>query len=151
MRHLTEVGEALWVVEARKFLGVKELLPDGTLNPIVRDLFKATHYPMEKVTIKTAWCSAGLCTSFEKAGFRSTRSAAAISWVAWGVECAPTPDCVVYFPPHNPDAGGSGHCALLVGMDGEALHCLGFNQSNMCCIKTYLHVDGCKFRWPDLR
>lgn len=143
------MGESRLLAEARKDDGLRELV-DGELNPKVRAFFTHTRFPMKLVNKKTAWCAAAVCAWLERAGIRSPRSARAADFKGYGtaVELAAIqPGDLVFFPPTNPDAGGSGHITVFVRWDGRKLSCFGGNQSNMACEKPY-SADGAVVRRP---
>jgi uncharacterized protein (TIGR02594 family) len=123
------------------------------LNPKVRAYFKYTRFPAKLVNKKTAWCAAALCAWLERAGIRSPRSARAADFRTYGAAVAladAQPGDIVYFPPHNPDAGGSGHITVFEAWETDALGkllCLGGNQSNSVCVKTYGR-EGAEVRRP---
>jgi uncharacterized protein (TIGR02594 family) len=64
---------------------------------------------------ETAWCSAYVGACLERAGIRSTRSAAARSYMKWGVAIEqPVLGCVVVFWRGSKN-GWSGHVGFVVG------------------------------------
>jgi len=95
------------------------------------------------------WCSSFLCFCFERAGILSTRSKAASSWLRWGTSCLPKPFAVCCFPKSDPDAGGTGHVALSLGLSGSTVYVIGGNQSNRVSIMPRLARDVISWRAPD--
>lgn len=71
-----------WMTEAKKDIGQKEI-PGGQDNPFIVDCFKYTTY--KATDDETPWCAAYVCMRLEKAGFKSTKSAAAASYDKYGM------------------------------------------------------------------
>jgi uncharacterized protein (TIGR02594 family) len=131
------MSTAPWLTEAHKDLGLRELVA-GDLNPEVRAYFKHTRFPPEMITKKTAWCAAAICAWLERAGYRSPRTARASGFARYGtaveLQRAQRGDIVV-FGKADPDAGGSGHVALLWHpQSASEWQVLGGNQGNRVCI-----------------
>lgn len=121
---------------ARKELGQAEK-PGTDHNMRIVGYFDATHY--KATADEVPWCSAFVCWCLEHAGIRSTRSAAARSFLEWGVALdEPEIGCVVVMKPASPDAGATGHVTFYVGKntDGKLL-CLGGNQANRVKVSAY--------------
>lgn len=128
---------APWLVEAQHDLGMKELVA-GELNPNVRAMFTlATNYPPKLISKKTPWCAAAVCAWLERAGVRSPRTARAADFARYGTAVElehAQPGDIVVFGKVDPDAGGSGHVALLWQRRGELVDVLGGNQNQKVCI-----------------
>jgi len=128
-----------------EFAGVKA-------NPRILLYFTKTGLKGTKLaqSDETAWCSAFACWCMEQAGFRSTRSAAARSWLQWG-----TP---IEFPAHgaitvlwrgSPDSA-QGHVGFYAGEsdNGRDIYLLGGNQkNNSVCIAPYPKTQVLSYRW----
>ncbi len=139
------IGDPPWLARARRELGVKEVKGEKHC-PRILQYHAATRLKAQADEIP--WCSAFLCWVFEGEGIRSTRSAAAKSWATWGRETYPEPGCVVVFDKSDPDAAGTGHCALLVGIEGSDLWVLGGNQANSVTIARRPSSRAVAYRWP---
>lgn len=129
-----------WLKLAHADLGTPEL-KNGELNPKVKAYFEHTNYPPQRVFKTTPWCSAAACAWFERAGFRSPRSASSLSWLSWGEPCDPLEiGALLIFS--RPVAGTApdryGHNALSLGAASNASDAdymvLGGNQGNMVCL-----------------
>lgn len=97
---------------------------------------------------ETAWCSAYVNWCFDKAGIMPTRSAAARSWLNWGVALPrPVVGCVVVLSRGpNPAQGHVGFLASLPS--GGMVRLLGGNQANHVSIALYPQWRVLGYRWP---
>ena len=98
---------------------------------------------------ETPWCAAFVGAVLEECGIKSTRSAAARSYLKWGDAIArPVPGAVVVFWRGNPD-GWSGHVGFVCGVtaSGDIL-VLGGNQGDMVSIRTFTKHRVLGYRWP---
>lgn len=94
---------------------------------------------------ETPWCSAFMCAAAENSGYKSTRSAAAISWETYGIhvpfEKAQEGDILV-FKRSVSGQPRARHVAFFVCSSGEGMiECLGGNQSNKVGLKKYPKKD----------
>src|SRR5688572_13111086 len=124
------------MLRARREIGVREI-PGLPSNPRVLEYHATTR--LRAKNDSTSWCSSYCCWVFEGSDIRSTRSAAAISWLTWGKALdAPRKGCVVVVTRHDPKNPNAAHVGLYVGedVDGNML-LLGGNQNDMVCIKPY--------------
>src|SRR6267378_6228736 len=71
-----------WLVRAIGELGVAELPGEESNLRILEYDLETT---LKATSDEVPWCSAFLCWCFEREGIPSTRSAAAKSWLDWGV------------------------------------------------------------------
>lgn len=122
-----------WLTLARSKLGLKEI-PGGIHNQEIVQFFDFTSYDAK--SDEEPWCAAFVCAMLEMTGYRSTKSAAAISFKDWGIGLKePKDGCVVVFPHH-------------VGFyDGGKL--LGGNQSNAVTRVSYDFSGAVGYRWPE--
>ena len=97
-------------------------------------------------TDETPWCAAFVNWVLIQAGYHGTRSAAARSFLNWGI----APDqasigCIVVF--RRGTKAWQGHVGFYVGQDrnGNVL-CLGGNQSNQVCVAAYPMKDVLGYR-----
>jgi uncharacterized protein (TIGR02594 family) len=139
--------EPLWVEKLDKLSGIPEVVA-GKLNPQITEMFRTTHFPIDKLTAKTAWCAAAVCWALAQAGYRSTRSAEAKSFIKYGIEVPVQYGSIVVFNPHSADAGGTGHIGFVVGVDQTDLLCLSGNSSNTVRRKWYPRSLLVASRWP---
>jgi uncharacterized protein (TIGR02594 family) len=90
---------------------------------------------LKATTDKIPWCSSFMCAMAELAGFKSTRSAKAKSWIDYGAPgMGRAGDIAVFTRP------GGGHVAFVYKdyQPGSSLiFCLGGNQDDKVCVKSY--------------
>src|SRR5690606_16496326 len=95
-----------------------------------------SHTSLKATSDEIPWCSSFMCAAFEEVGIPSTRSAAARSWVGWGVKLEkPKEGCVVIFTRDNDLA--SGHVGIYVGETLTHIRCLGGNQKDAITVSDY--------------
>lgn len=139
----------LWLLVARRYDGVRELL-NGMLNQTVRDFFKHTGFPANKVTVTTPWCAAFASACLEKAGAQSTRSAAAISYEKFGRKCDPgRVGAILVFLRLDGGNPNARHVGFSEGYapNGKLLIRAG-NQRNMVCVVERSPIELTAARWP---
>jgi uncharacterized protein (TIGR02594 family) len=139
--------EPKWLRLARSELRahVREV-PGPQHNP--RVLWYHQHTRLKATSDEVPWCAAFVCAMLEEAGVRSTRSAAASSFAEWGEPSELVDGAVVVFGKADPDAGGSGHVAFLVGVEGDSVLVLGGNQGNAVSIAKRPRARVVAVRWP---
>lgn len=124
--------DAPWMAIARCELGQKEIKGAGD-NPRIREYHAATTLGSQHDEV--AWCSSFVNFCMMKAGIARTRSAAAASWVDWGVGTDPRRGAVVVI--YNAAAKNSAlshsgnHVGFLVEDLGWGWKVLGGNQGDM--------------------
>lgn len=95
---------------------------------------------------ETPWCSAFVCWCLEKAGIRSTRSAAARSYLKWGQEAKePYEGCIVVLSRGKPPQA---HVGFFVQMRGDEIIVLGGNQGNRVSFQAFHKSRILSFREP---
>lgn len=102
---------------------------------------------------ETAWCSAFACWVMEKAGIKSTRSAAARSWLEWGQPLLlPKSGCITVFDRSDRSNPNAAHVAFYCGpnVDHTLINVLGGNQRNRVCVAPYDKSRVLAYRWPVL-
>ncbi|MXO73591.1 TIGR02594 family protein [Altererythrobacter buctensis] len=135
------VGEAPWLIEARRHMGLKEVAGpqhNGTILGWVKSLggwFKDDETP---------WCGTFAAVCMKTAGqdvpehwFR------ALEWAKWGKPCDPVVGAVVVF-----GRQGGGHVGFLVGESAANYYVLGGNQSNAVNITPIAKIRAVATRWP---
>ena len=130
-----------WVSIAIKELGIKEL-KDGDNSRIVEYADTTSlHAKQDEVP----WCSSFVNWCLKQAGIKGTNSAAAISWLDWGVSIDEPIDgciCVIKRKEGGKDkATGSSsgyHVAFWISQDKESVHLLGGNQSDQVKISSFM-------------
>jgi uncharacterized protein (TIGR02594 family) len=130
--HPIPEDDAPWMAIARGELGQKEI-KGAENNPRIREYHAATS--MGAQPDEVAWCSSFVNWCLMKAGLKRTHSAAAASWVDWGVDTDPRRGAVVVI--YNAAAKNSAlshsgnHVGFLVEDLGWGWKVLGGNQGDM--------------------
>lgn len=129
---------------ARNELGVYET-PGKASTKRVIEYHQATS--LKATDDSVAWCSAFVSWCLETCGIKSTRSAAARSYLSWGKRInEPTIGCIVVFQRGN--SSWQGHVGFVVGWDKTNISCLSGNQSDSVCIQKYPRSKVLGFRVP---
>lgn len=128
-----------------KNLEVEEI-PGSAANPRILDYHSET--TLRATLDEIAWCSSFICWCFERSGIPSTRSAAARSWLDWGIAANSGIQgaVVILERGKNPMQG---HVGFYWSEDLDQVYILGGNQDNRVCVKGYpkKHILG--FRVPE--
>lgn len=135
-----------WMEIAEKEIGTHEIAgPKDTARIVEYAACTTLHADDDE----TPWCSAFVCWVFEMCNIKSTRSAAARSWLKWGAMLQePREGCVVILKRGAPP---SGHVCLFVKeRDADTITCLGGNQSDQVKYSHYKKSDVLGYRWPIL-
>lgn len=141
------MDEPLWLIEARKYIGLTEVKGEKT-NPEIAKFWK----DIKRGGIKddeTPWCAAFTGAMLERVGITSSRSESSQSYMTWGVPLnQPVTGCVVVFK-----RPGGGHVGFVVGRDAKGnILVLAGNQGDAVNIRAFapnnpkLTVIG--YRWP---
>lgn len=136
-------GDAPWMKWVEANIGQKEI-SGSKHNPFIVDLFKYTTYKTS--TDETPWCAAFVCAALEKAGYKSTRSAAAASFDKYGTRSDLKYGAILTF--HR--SGGSGrHVTFFHSFDKNGdIIALGGNQSDQLKKSVYPKSRLVACRWP---
>ena len=146
--------EPPWLVVARReaWDGVHEI-PGPANSARVLDYHAAT--TLRATQDSVPWCAAFVCWSLHEAGYLSTRSAAARSFLAWGFEIdTPAHGAVVVLSrgSNAPPASvrdAPGHVGFLVGRPRQdEVLVLGGNQDDAVNVRAYPLSRVIGFRWP---
>ncbi|NDO82912.1 TIGR02594 family protein [Citrobacter sp. NCU1] len=135
--------EPEWLVEAKKYMGEKEI--KGTQhNPLILQFWK----DIRRGGIKddeTPWCAAFVGAILERCGIPSSRYESARSYLQWGRELKePGLGCVVVLLRE-----GGGHVGFVVGTSSNGdLMVLGGNQSDAVNIRSFPRSRVSGYRWP---
>lgn len=131
-----------WLAIARTLMGQKEI-PGPRDNPTILDFFLHTTYHAKHDEVP--WCAAFICYCLEKAGFTSTKSAAALSYSRYGIPCKLQPGAIVVFRWHS----GGEHVSFVDHVvDEHTVACLGGNQSDQVKISQFPRASIVAIRWP---
>jgi len=131
---------------ARGELGVREK-PGAEHSARILEYHAATK--LKATSDEVAWCSSFCNWVMQQAGIEGTGSAAARSWLSWGVELErPRVGCIVVLK--RGDNPAQGHVALwLSGHEFNGyMRVLGGNQSGRVCVSRYLESRLISYRWP---
>lgn len=110
-------------------------------NKQILEYFTATHFepePGEKLHDEVPWCAAFANWCLREIGEKGTGSAAAASFDTWGVRLEkPIPGCIVCIE-HLDEFGKKNHKRHVTIYKGNQDICVGGNQGNMVCVKSYV-------------
>lgn len=133
-----------WITEARKYLGLKEIPGKGHNKQILKwwSLIRAPFTDDE-----TPWCAGFVGGVLESVQIKSTRSAAARSYLKWGqILNTPVPGCICILE-RGPVYG---HVFFVLGRDANGnLVGIGGNQSNSVSINSFARSRVLGYRWPN--
>lgn len=137
------IAEPLWLTEARKHIGVREI-PGVNHHHLIVAMWKA----IKRGGIRddeTPWCAAFVGFCLEGAGIVSSRFESAKSYMTWGRALpGPVHGCIVVFTRQ-----GGGHVGFFTGADREGrLLVLGGNQGNEVNIRAFPRDRVSGYRWP---
>lgn len=125
-------------------LGQHELKGEGNDNQRIIEYFKATTY--HATDDEVPWCAAFVNWVLKQAGIARTKSAAALSFLDWGIRVT---------KPQYGDIGiidrghGRGHVFFYVGAAGsDRVKGLGGNQSDSVSVTTFDSSDVREYRRP---
>ena len=130
---------------AIKELGVRE----GASSPTPRILEYDRHTSLKATSDKVPWCSAFVNWVVDSAGFKGTGSAAARSWLEWGVPLKePLLGCVVILK--RGEDTSQGHATLCdhPNISNGFIRCIGGNQSNSVKVSRFLVGNVLGYRAP---
>lgn len=132
-----------WLMKARSKLGVHETAGPAATADIVE--FHAT-CTLRATSDEIAWCSAFQNWCLEQVGIAGTKSAAALSWLKWGIELpAPIVGALAVFD----WGGGKGHVGMVAGRaPAGALVVLGGNQGDQVKLSVIPTTRLVSLRWP---
>ena len=135
--------EPRWLAEARRHLGAREI-SGRKHNPLILRWWTLIRAPF--TDDETPWCAGFVGGVLESCELRSSRSAAARSYLKWGRALAsPRPGCIVVFA-RGPRFG---HVGFVVGTDRAGnLLVLGGNQGDAVNIKPFARGRVLGYRWP---
>jgi len=134
-----------WLALAEKELDVSEI-PGPIHNPRILEYHACT--TLKATDDETPWCSSFVNWCMYHAGFMPTRSAAARSWLDWGLRLTePVQGCIVVF--RRGSSPTAGHVAFFknMGRHGQ-INVLGGNQNDRVCYSNYRLSDVLGYVWP---
>lgn len=135
---VTEYGVPLALAIREMETGVRECAGDDH-NPRIIEYHATTS--LQATRDEIAWCSSFMNWCQHNGGFEGTDSAAARSWMQWGVPVeTPRRGDVVVFRRGN--SSWQGHVGFFWGYTpGGSIETLGGNQRNSVCIRAYSADD----------
>lgn len=137
--------EPPWLELARSYIGTTEIHGREHNSKIVqwwKDIRSSIRDD------ETPYCAAFVGAMLERCGIVSTRSAAARSYLKWGLSIVtPAVGAVVVYS--RPGSSWSGHVGFIVGRDVAGnLMTLGANQGNTVSIRPFVQSRLLGYRWP---
>jgi len=140
-----DIDPQVWMDIASGELGVKEYSGKFNNNPRIIEYHKTTSLGASEDEV--SWCAAFVGWCLIKAGYTSTKSALARSYINWGVALsAPRFGAVVVFRRGNNPTFG--HVAFVQKFDANYIYCLGGNQSDSVKVSRFPRSSVLGFRWP---
>lgn len=133
----------VWMELAKEELGINEI-PGPVNNERILEYHQAT--TLKATDDETAWCSAFVCWVLETCGMKSTRSAAARSYLNWGFKAQGYPYgavCVL-----RRGKAWQGHVGFIVGDSINEVSLLSGNQNDSVSIVRYKKELVLDVRWP---
>lgn len=143
------MSEPVWLAEARRHIGVREIAGPKH-SPIIMGWIRALGARALGIPVnddETPWCGIFMAWIMKRSGCDLPSIAVRASqWAKWGRQLLkPRLGCVLVFT-----RNGGGHVGLYLGEDATHFHVLGGNQSNsvnvMRIAKARLAEGG--MRWP---
>jgi uncharacterized protein (TIGR02594 family) len=133
----------LWIIEAERHIGLREIKGSKHNSTIVRWLtsLKAWWHDDE-----TAWCGTFVAHCIKTAGLKIPSAwYRARAWADWGQKLNnPVVGCIVVF-----SREGGGHVGFVVGQDAKGnLMVLGGNQGDSVKISAFSVDRVLAYRWP---
>lgn len=137
------------IAEAYERMGILEV-PGKAAHPMILAFHK--HTKLGATSDEVPWCSAFACAVLEQAGYKSTKSAAARSWLTWKQPLLlPRIGCVVVLDRSDPSNPNAAHVGFLNAIRADdKLDILGGNQRNRVCVATYDKSRVLAYRWPEM-
>lgn len=121
-------------------------IPGLEANP---DIVRYHSYTTLKATSDAVpWCSSALCACMEEIGVGSTKSAAARSWLGWGIPLSAFVLGAVAVFERGDIESGAGHVAIALAESNGVVTCIGGNQKNTFSIEDFPKAKLLGYRWP---
>ncbi|AGF88561.1 baseplate hub subunit and tail lysozyme [Salmonella phage Vi01] len=134
-----------WMTVARGELGVKEYSGKFNNNPRILEYHKTTSLGASEDEV--SWCASFVGWVLIQAGYTSTRSALARSYLQWGSPLSePRYGAVVVFRRGNNPTFG--HVAFVQKFDANYVWCIGGNQSDSVKVSRFSRSSVLGYRWP---
>lgn len=130
-----------WLTEAEKYIGEREV-KGAKHNPLILRWWMAIRAPF--TNDETPWCAGYVGGVLEAVGIKSSRSAAARSYLNWGRSITPTPGAILVFE-RGPKYG---HVAFYLYEDTLFYYVLGGNQGDAVGVMKIAKSRLLGSRWP---
>ena len=136
-----------WLDLAMAERGVREIPGRRDNARIVEYMLNSgVNYSLPQVFIdEVPWCSFFENWLMRQCGIEGTHSAAALSWLNWGIECDEQVGAVVIFD----YGGGHGHVTNLYEIHQDGLFCIGGNQRDSVCLSFFSRARVAGYRLPE--
>jgi uncharacterized protein (TIGR02594 family) len=143
---MSEVKPA-WLVRAENERDISEI-PGAKHNPRIVEYFEVCTYKAKEDEVP--WCAAFVSSMLEWSRVRSTRSAAAKSYLNWGREIeAPTIGCIVVTTrPGGTKEKPLYHVGFFVGKSDTGIFILSGNYRNTVCTAEFSESRVVSYREP---
>lgn len=141
---MARLAEPAWVIEARKYIGQKEI-KGLKHNPFIVGIWPAIGITWF-LDDETPWCGGFLAYVMKRVGLKwPKKPAAALSWGTFGTKLSRPAVGAIAVKTRK----GGGHVTIVVGRDPHGnLLCLGANQNDEVNISAYRPDAFFTFRWP---
>ena len=134
---------APWLDLARGQIGVKEWSGIAS-NPAVLQYYREAGVPQAGDDVP--WCAAFVGAMLRRAGYKSSGSLMARSYLQWGTAITgPRKGAVVVLERGQAPAG---HVAFVDDWSPTVIKCLGGNQGDAVSISNYARSRVLGYRWP---
>ncbi len=140
--------QPVWLEEAWRETGAREV-PGAASNPRILKFFAEVGHP-NVTRDEVAWCAAFLGACLERAGYASTRSLLARSYLNWGSSIE-TPRLGAIAVLSRGDDPGQGHVGFVVGVNAHSIMLLGGNQTDAVNVQSFDIGRLLGLRWPTAR
>lgn len=134
-----------WLDEAWRETGVREVSGAASNARILQFYRDVGHATITSDAV--AWCAAFLGACLERAGFASTRSLLARSYLDWGTPLR-TPKLGAVAVLSRGSDPGQGHVGFVVGATADHIYLLGGNQSDAVSVQPFEMSRLLGLRWP---
>lgn len=137
-----------WHAWARTQIGVQEIVGPQH-NQAVIDYWKSGRIPLDVRSDETAWCAALVCAAIELAGYRSTRSGRARSYLEDRknmIDCDERIGAIAVFS--SPAGAAFGHVGLIESVGDTAIYVVGGNQGNQVSVAPFKRSRLLRVCWP---
>jgi uncharacterized protein (TIGR02594 family) len=119
-----------WLKIAEGEKGVKEITGISSHTPRILEYHAMTTLKAKQDEVP--WCSSFVNWVMDRAGYPITKSAAAKSWMKWGVEVPLQYGCIVILK-----RTGGHHVGFYTGETANTVYLLGGNQADSVNVRQY--------------